>query len=265
MKDELIITCDDSAAEWVTLDKLREWPDNPRVHDDVDEIIRSIERFGFGAPIVARRENGEIIAGHGRFRAAQQLGIKRVPVRFMDLSEHEAHLLAIADSRLVEKTKWEAGGLADFLSDLSSTDKDLIGWTSDDLEGLLNSIDDPPAKEAKTRKKEGEALSLKDIQEDKPELNAFLERRKKSNARLNDKNENNFWLLLVFQSYDQKYEFINALNLETKYGMYVDGQDAAQKLGISITPNIEKPFKSGPEKNLAKRTMGADDDKPKIK
>lgn len=55
-------------AEWVSPDDLVPWPGNPRKNDGkpVEAVAKSIERFGFSSPIVARRENGEIIAGHTR-------------------------------------------------------------------------------------------------------------------------------------------------------------------------------------------------------
>src|SRR4249920_1006528 len=43
------------AAEWVALSRLRLWPDNPRDNDGepVERVMRSIKRFGWGAPILA--------------------------------------------------------------------------------------------------------------------------------------------------------------------------------------------------------------------
>lgn len=60
------------AAEDVALDRVHAWPRNPHPPSEknVREIMQSIRRFGFGEPILARRENGEIIAGHARFLAA---------------------------------------------------------------------------------------------------------------------------------------------------------------------------------------------------
>ena len=47
--------------------------------------------------------NGEIIAGHTRWKAAKELGLDRVPVRYLDLDPADAHLLAIADNRVAEE------------------------------------------------------------------------------------------------------------------------------------------------------------------
>ena len=57
-----------AAAEYVPTASLKPWDKNPRKNDGepVDKVAASIQKFDFGAPILARRANGEIIAGHTR-------------------------------------------------------------------------------------------------------------------------------------------------------------------------------------------------------
>jgi hypothetical protein len=53
---------------------------NPRSNDDaVDAVGTSIREFGFRQPIVVDTE-GVIICGHTRFKAAQKLGLEKIPV-----------------------------------------------------------------------------------------------------------------------------------------------------------------------------------------
>jgi len=121
------------AAEWVPLSALRMWEQNPRRNDHaVAQVAASISRFGFAAPIVARRANGEIVGGHTRFKAAQSLGLTQVPVRFVDLSEKEARLLALADNRLGEIAEWDNASLHAALETLTSDEAQLVGWTHDE-------------------------------------------------------------------------------------------------------------------------------------
>ncbi|HEY1697963.1 MAG TPA: DNA methyltransferase [Polyangiaceae bacterium] len=132
------------AAEWVATGALRPWGNNPRKNDDaVATVTESIRRFGFGAPILARRANGEIIAGHTRWKAAQHLGLDRVPVRFLDLDPVDAHLLALADNRLAEEASWDDEMLAAVLADLRAHDADLAatGFSDEELAKLLAEAD----------------------------------------------------------------------------------------------------------------------------
>jgi site-specific DNA-methyltransferase (adenine-specific) len=131
------------AAEWVATASLRPWKDNPRANDDaVGAVAESIRRFGFGAPILARRANSEIIAGHTRWKAAQKLGLDRVPVRFLDLDPVNAHLLALADNRLAEEASWDDAMLAAVLADLKAQQADLAatGFSDEEIARLLSDL-----------------------------------------------------------------------------------------------------------------------------
>jgi DNA modification methylase len=126
---------------WVAIGELTPWDKNPRNNDGtpVEEVAKSIKRWGFGAPILARKENGEVIAGHTRLKAARSLGLERVPVRYLDLDPVEAHLLALADNRLGELATWDDEALAEILRDARTQDLELdgLGWDDDALADLL--------------------------------------------------------------------------------------------------------------------------------
>ena len=143
------------AAQWVAIDKLTPWADNPRINDHaVDDVAKSIQRFGFASPIIARTENNEVIAGHTRLKAAIKLGLDKVPVRFMDLDPADARMLALADNRVAELADWDDDALATILRELDADGLDLdgLGWSDDDLADLLK----PSEYEAK----EGEELDV---------------------------------------------------------------------------------------------------------
>ena len=118
------------AAEWVATEKLRPWAHNPRKNDQVVErVADSIRRFGFGAPIIARKADGEVIAGHTRLKAAIRLGLPRVPVRYLDLDPADAHLLALADNKTSELADWDEAALGLVLEQLRAEDMDLLAGT----------------------------------------------------------------------------------------------------------------------------------------
>ena len=132
------------AAENVPLDRIHEWPRNPHKPStqDVRDVARSIKRFGFGAPIVARQENGELIAGHSRYLAAKRLKLTTVPVRFMDLSEQEAHVHALADNKIPSNRKrdWTDESIAAILEEAEAAGVDVeagTGFDEDEIDALL--------------------------------------------------------------------------------------------------------------------------------
>lgn len=136
-----IVQPPDLAGEWLPTGVLKPWAKNPRKNDGepVDKVAESIKRFGFSAPIVARRANYEIIAGHTRWKAAKKLGLDRVPVRLLDIDEKNAHLLAVADNRLTELTAWDDAGVHEVLAQYDAADQLLAGWSQKDIEELEKS------------------------------------------------------------------------------------------------------------------------------
>lgn len=132
----------ETAAEWVPIEALSPWKDNPRDNKKaVNEVAQAIKRFGFGAPIVARRADGQIIAGHTRLLAARKLGLTKVPVRFMDLDPADAHLMALADNKLSELASWDDELLGQLLEKLRAEDVDLVtgtGFSDAEIRKLLD-------------------------------------------------------------------------------------------------------------------------------
>lgn len=135
----------ESAAVYLAPSELNPWEGNPRVNDHVvDKVMHSIQRFNFGAPILARREDLMVIAGHTRLKAALKLGLERVPVRLLDLTISEAKALALADNKLSEEAQWSAG-VDDVLRDLDMEEINLegLGWSDDELAQILEENEAP--------------------------------------------------------------------------------------------------------------------------
>lgn len=127
-------------AEWMPLADLVPWPKNPRRNKAaIEKVAESIRRFGFATPIVARRANRMVIAGHTRREAALLLHLERVPVRLLDLSEADAELLALADNKLGEIAEWDDTALGRVLADLKGTGLDLApsGFGTAEIDRLL--------------------------------------------------------------------------------------------------------------------------------
>lgn len=84
-------------------------PKNARTHTDrqIKQIGESLRRFGFLVPIVIDEAN-RIVAGHGRWLAAKELGHQEVPViRALFLTEADRRAFALAENRLAELSGWD--------------------------------------------------------------------------------------------------------------------------------------------------------------
>ncbi len=101
------------------LDEIRPYEKNPRRNDDaVDYVANSIREFGWKQPIVIDK-NGVIIVGHTRYKAAQQLGLDRVPCLVAeDLSPEQVKAYRLADNKVGEIAEWDFKALEEELDSL---------------------------------------------------------------------------------------------------------------------------------------------------
>ena len=90
-------------VEMRPLDSIRPYENNPRLNDAaVDAVAASIKEFGFRQPIVVD-EDGVIIVGHTRYKAALKLGLTEVPVHVaVGLSKAQAKAYRIADNQTAQ-------------------------------------------------------------------------------------------------------------------------------------------------------------------
>ncbi|MFH1485706.1 MAG: site-specific DNA-methyltransferase [Chloroflexota bacterium] len=130
--------------EHIDIDQLRPDPANPRRISDaeLETLTRSIQEFGFVDPVIARREDKVVIGGHQRLVAARKLGVKKVPVVFLDISVEQARLLNIALNKI--SGSWDQELLARLLADLNQApaiDLTLSGFDNEEIKKLLKRLD----------------------------------------------------------------------------------------------------------------------------
>lgn len=137
---------EDIQIELIPLLLLRQYQFNARTHSEeqIQQIADSIREFGFTNPILVDRNN-MIIAGHGRFAAAELLGLHLVPcLRLGDLDESQKRAYVLADNKLAENAGWDRSLLRLELIDLKDEgfDLGLIGFSEEELDALLQSEGD---------------------------------------------------------------------------------------------------------------------------
>ena len=128
---------------------VKPYENNPRHNEPaVDAVARSVQEFGFRQPIVVD-DQGVIIVGHTRYKAALKLGLETVPVHIAKgLPPAQVKAYRLADNKTSELADWNYELLPIELSQLRDMDfdLDLIGFAEDDLAKLL----DPGVQEGLT-------------------------------------------------------------------------------------------------------------------
>lgn len=134
-----------------SLATLTPYAKNARQHSEqqIRQIAKSIERFGFTNPILVA-DDGGVIAGHGRIEAAKQLGIETVPtLKLSHLNEAERRAYILADNKLALNADWDTDILANELQALIEMDfeVDLAGFSIGEVDLLLDEKGDGSSSE----------------------------------------------------------------------------------------------------------------------
>jgi DNA modification methylase len=122
------------------IDKLVFYARNPRKNDAaVDRMCGSIREFGFKIPVLARND-GEVVDGHLRLKAARKLNISEVPVILCDeWSPAQVKAFRLMVNRSVTWADWDEELLAIELQELNAADYDLslTGFDPKEIDDLL--------------------------------------------------------------------------------------------------------------------------------
>ncbi len=122
------------------VESLRPYEHNPRHNDGaVDAVAASIQAFGFRQPIVVD-EDGVIVVGHTRYKAALKLGLATVPVHVArGLTPAQLKAYRLADNQTATLSRWDDDRLPLELAELQQLDfdLDLTGFSQDELPQLL--------------------------------------------------------------------------------------------------------------------------------
>ena len=123
--------------EYLPIKALKPYEKNTRKHQkkDVDNIAKSIEKYGMCDAIGIWGEQNIIVEGHGRMMACKQLGMTEVPVVRLDhLTDEQRREYAIAHNATAELSMWDLDILPDELADLDLDDFDFDFGIEDDEE-----------------------------------------------------------------------------------------------------------------------------------
>lgn len=146
---------------------------NPRTIDEqaLEGLKASITRFGLVEPIIINERTGNIVGGHQRLKALQDLGEKETEVVVVDLDDQEERALNITLNNPAIQGDF-TDGLQDLLADLDSSFPDFAELRLGDLQEWTPLDDEPGSggdpggddlpKQVETRCKPGDVWILGD-------------------------------------------------------------------------------------------------------
>ena len=126
--------------EYLPISELKPYKRNAKIHtvEQIDQIAKSIQEFGFNDPIAI--SNGIIVEGHGRLLAAQKLEYKELPIIRLDsLTDEKRRAYTLIHNQITLNSDFDIDILNSELEDLTSLDDFNIdfedfGFSFDDID-----------------------------------------------------------------------------------------------------------------------------------
>lgn len=127
----------DLEIKYIDINEIKPYPNNPRFNDEAVEYVKnSIKEFGFKVPMIIDKNN-EIVAGHTRYKASLELGLKEVPCIIADdLSDEQIKAFRLADNKVSEKAQWNFDLLEEELNDILNIDMSEFNFNELNVEDL---------------------------------------------------------------------------------------------------------------------------------
>lgn len=129
--------------EYVDIEKLRPSAYNPRTWDTEQEkqLMASIKSYGFVDPVIANsypKRKEILVGGHFRWAVAKKLGIKRIPVVYLNIPDLERE--KALNIRLNKNTgSFDLEALAKFSEEFLSN----VGFSSEELDEVFEIPENP--------------------------------------------------------------------------------------------------------------------------
>lgn len=118
--------------EYVPIDELKPYANNAKLHpaEQIEQIKKSIQDYGFKDPVGVWKN--EIVEGHGRVIAAQELGITEVPIiRLDDLTDEQRREYALVHNQTTMNSGFDFSILNGELEGLPDFDAEFYGFERD--------------------------------------------------------------------------------------------------------------------------------------
>lgn len=129
----------------VPIDKLLPAGYNPRIDLQAEDeayksLEKSIDAFGYVAPIIWNERTGNVVGGHQRLKILLAKGYSEVEVSCIDLSEEDEKLLNLALNKITGR--WDMDKLEELLADIQDSGSDLLlsGFSQEELDDILTDI-----------------------------------------------------------------------------------------------------------------------------
>ena len=106
----------------ISLSKVNVAEYNPRTisEREMESLKESLKKYGCLRPLIINKRTNTLISGHQMLKASQQIGLKKLPYKIVNLSKQDEKKLNLALNKI--QGEWDYSKLNDVLSSLGNLD-----------------------------------------------------------------------------------------------------------------------------------------------
>lgn len=131
------------ALQMLPIDTLIPNPRNPNKHpeEQITRLMAELRKDGQTRPVLVRKANNMLIAGHGVTLAMKRLGLSEIRVALWDVDQATADRYMLADNRLGHLSSHDDDMVAELLRGIDRGDWLASGYSDSEAEKLLASFE----------------------------------------------------------------------------------------------------------------------------
>lgn len=194
-------------TETISRSQIKNAPYNPRIMDKEAKkrLRKNIAKNGLVAALTWNKRTGNLVGGHQRLEQLDALEKDKdydLTVCVVDVDEREEAALNVQLNNPSMQGEWDYDKLAGMTEQFDLDLKDDMGFTDIDID-LMFEGDDRFSQLFETE--EGEHM--------RGDLQAVKDARAESNEKLKERNGIDFFTVIVFQTEDERKQFMKDVNI----------------------------------------------------
>ena len=194
-------------TETISRDMIKNAPYNPRIMDEKAKkrLRKNIAKHGLVAALTWNKRTGNLVGGHQRLEQLDALeGQKNydLTVCVVDVDEREEAALNVQLNNPSMQGEWDLDKLANMSEEFDLDLSEDLGFTESDIDYMFEG-DDRFSQLFET--KEGEHM--------RGDLEAVKEARKKSVENLKERNNINWFTVIVFENEEDRKRFMQEISI----------------------------------------------------
>lgn len=201
-------------TETISRDMIKNAPYNPRIMDEKAKkrLRQNIAKHGLVAALTWNKRTGNLVGGHQRLEQLDALEKSKdydLTVCVVDVDEREEAALNVQLNNPSMQGEWDLDKLANMAEEFDLDLSADMGFTESDIDFMFEGDD-----------RFSQLFDTKEGEEMRGDIETIKEARKKSVENLKDRNNINWYTVIVFENEEDRNNFMREISIP-KHEQYI--------------------------------------------